>query len=145
MSSAAVFAVVAVTFYAGHQVADHVVQTDRQAANKATPGLSGWRHIAGHVLSYHVLQAAMLIAVTALFHLPVTVVGASVGIGVSALTHGILDRRWPVRWILNHTGSPEFANRTTPIHGMYLADQALHYGCLWLAALLTTCLSGGSV
>jgi hypothetical protein len=33
------------------------------------------------------------------------------------------------RWLLQHTGSPDFANlRTAGLNGMYLADQALHQG-----------------
>ena len=29
-----------------------------------------------------------------------------------------------------------FADLQTPVNGPYLADQALHTGCLWLAALV---------
>jgi hypothetical protein len=73
-------------------------------------------------------------------NVPLTVAGMVAGLGFSAVTHAILDRRWPVRWILQHVGAPEFADLKTPICGMYLADQALHYGCLWVAALLIAAL-----
>ncbi|MFY1703544.1 DUF3307 domain-containing protein [Micromonospora sp. WMMA1923] len=139
--SAIVFAVVAATFSAGHQVADHVFgQSDKQAAHKAAPGWDGWRHLLGHVLAYHLVVAGMLAVAIVALDLPVTVVGLVAGIGFSAVSHAILDRRWPVRWLLIHTGSPDFADRQAPICGMYLADQSLHAACLWVSALLVACL-----
>ncbi|MFI1202737.1 hypothetical protein ACH4VR_25395 [Streptomyces sp. NPDC020883] len=43
----------------------------------------------------------------------------------SAATHAVLARRWPVRWLLQRTGSPAFAElRTAGLNGMNLADQA---------------------
>ncbi|MFX0593312.1 DUF3307 domain-containing protein [Melissospora conviva] len=139
--SAIVFAVVAATFFASHQVADHVFgQSDKQAAHKAAPGWDGWRHLLGHVVAYHLVVAVMLTVVIVALDLPVTVVGVVAGVGFSAVSHAILDRRWPVRWLLMHTGSPEFADRQSPICGMYLADQSLHAACLWVSALLIACL-----
>jgi hypothetical protein len=137
MEAALLFAVVLSTMYASHQVADHVFgQTDKQAANKALPGRSGWAALLGHVFAYHVVMVVMLLVVLVTFSLPVTLTGIFFGIGFSAVTHAILDRRWPVRWILEHTGSPEFAKMQQPLCGMYLADQGLHYLCLWVSALL---------
>ncbi|MFF1350507.1 hypothetical protein ACFVZJ_31815 [Streptomyces sp. NPDC058322] len=50
-----------------------------------------------------------------------------------------MDRRWPVRWILEHTGATKFAAlRAAGLNGMYLADQALHSGALLVFALLIT-------
>ncbi|MEV5820413.1 DUF3307 domain-containing protein [Micromonospora haikouensis] len=139
--SAIVFAVVAATFSAGHQVADHVFgQSDKQAAHKAAPGWDGWRHLLGHVVAYHLVVAVMLTIAIVALDLPVTVVGIVAGLGFSAVSHAILDRRWPVRWLLIHTGSPDFADRQAPICGMYLADQSLHAACLWVSALLVACL-----
>lgn len=76
-------------------------------------------------------------------------------LAVSAGTHALLDRRWPVRRVLEATRSPGFASGQfkvpaglapddglggwdvpVPLHGPYLADQALHHGALWLAALV---------
>ncbi|MFY1652469.1 DUF3307 domain-containing protein [Solwaraspora sp. WMMB762] len=139
--SAVVFAVVAATLHAAHQLADHVFgQTDAQAANKAAAGLSGWRHLAGHVAAYHLVVAVMLGVTVWVLDLPVSVAGVVAGLAFSAVTHAVLDRRWPVRWILARTGSEAFADRVAPTCGMYLADQALHYGCLWVAALLIAAL-----
>jgi hypothetical protein len=142
MNSATVFAATAATLYAAHQLADHVLgQSDQQATNKAAPGLTGWRNLIAHVVLYHLVVIAMLAAAVAALRLPVTVTGLTTGIAFSALTHGFLDRRWPVRWLLEHTGSAAFSRQAGHgINGMYLADQALHYTCLWIAALLIAAL-----
>ena len=139
MTAAATFAAVAVTLYAGHQVADHVLgQTDRQACQKAKPGRAGWRANLAHVGLYHLVVAAMLAVAWWVLGLPLSGWGVAVGLGFSAVTHAFLDRRWPVRAILRATGSAPFAETA---QGMYLADQALHYGCLWVSALLMVGLS----
>ncbi|MGK5681335.1 DUF3307 domain-containing protein [Actinoplanes sp. URMC 104] len=139
-TSALVFAVAMATLVAAHQLADHIFQTDANANAKATLGRNGWRHLFIHVGTYHVTALVMLLVTAAALDVPLTVAGMTAGLGFSAVTHAILDRRWPVRWILRHTGSAAFAELTTPLCGMYLADQALHYGCLWVAALLIACL-----
>lgn len=138
VSEAAVFAAVAVTLFAGHQVADHVFgQTDRQARRKAEPGWSGWRHNQAHVAAYHVVLGAFFAAVVVALALPVSGRGMAAGLVFSAVTHAVIDRRWPVRWLLRHTGSGPYADTA---EGMYQADQALHYGCLWIAAVLVVIL-----
>jgi hypothetical protein len=78
-------------------------------------------------------MGVMLGAAVLLLDLPVSWLGVLAGLAFSAATHAIIDRRWPVRWILNHTGSAPFAKT---IHGLYVADQALHWACLWVSALL---------
>lgn len=129
---AARFAAVFATLHAAHQLGDHIAQTDAQAAGKTTD----WRAMAGHVTSYHVTAAAMLAAASGALGLRLSPRRAVAGFAVSAATHALLDRRWPVRWVNQHTGSPGFADLQTPLNGPYLTDQALHYGCLWLAALI---------
>ncbi|WP_198545925.1 hypothetical protein [Actinacidiphila yeochonensis] len=140
----------------GHNVADHVFgQSDHQAANKGAPtaedvaaGASprrGWAACLAHVGQYHLVMAALL-ALVWLFiplplplPLPLSVTGLTAGFMWSAATHAVLDRRWPVRWLLQHTGSPAFAElRAAGLNGMYLADQALHSGALLVSALLIT-------
>ncbi|MFE4975528.1 hypothetical protein ACFRAR_25935 [Kitasatospora sp. NPDC056651] len=134
----------------GHNVADHVFgQSDHQAANKGAPtaedvaaGVSprrGWAACLAHVGQYHLFMAALLALVWLFIPLPLSVTGLAAGFAWSAATHAVLDRRWPVRWLLQHTGSPEFAElRTAGLNGMYLADQALHSGALLVSALLIT-------
>ncbi|MEV4515155.1 DUF3307 domain-containing protein [Dactylosporangium sp. NPDC049525] len=142
MNDATVFAAIAATLYAGHQLADHVLgQTDKQAAHKAQPGWSGWRHLFGHVAMYHAVLTVMVFAVVVVLHVPASPAGLITGLTVSTVTHAFLDRRWPVRWLLEHTGSTPFSRLADHgLNGMYLADQSLHYGCLWLAALLIAAL-----
>jgi hypothetical protein len=153
--------------WAVHDLADHVVQTDHQAATKA----SSWRGMAGHIGTYHLVQAATLAALRALAGIRPSWRRTLAAVALSAGTHTLLDRRWPVVAILEATGSPGFAASTEvpaalvdgthpnwrqeqldpaigitrnvrlPLHGPYLADQALHHGCLAVAAAV---LAGGA-
>lgn len=126
------FATVLATLLVAHNVADHVAQTDHQAANKA----NSWAAMAGHIGGYQLVQAVSVEAVLALTGLRCTATAKLLGALISASTHAFLDRRWPVKKVLEKTGSPNFAGMTTPINGMYQADQALHHGCLLIAALI---------
>lgn len=91
-----------------------------------------------HVAQYHIVMLSMLITTIYVLDLQVTGLGLMAAFWFSFITHAILDRRWPVKWILEHTGSPEFAKMQQPLCGMYLADQGLHWFCLWISALLLT-------
>lgn len=126
------FAVILPTLWAAHNVGDHVVQTDHQAMNKAI----SWGAMAGHVGGYQVIQALAVESVLTLTGLRGSVWRRVAGMVVSAGTHAFLDRRWPVKKILEKTGSPGFAQQRTPVFGMYQADQALHHGCLLISALI---------
>lgn len=139
--SAAVLAASFAALYASHMVADHVVQTDFQASFKAERGRTGVIAMAGHVGSYGLTQtlACTLLLVAGV---PLSPLGLIVGLAVSAATHAFIDRRWPVQWILRHTGSDRFAALASGgMNGPYLADQALHVGCLFVAAVLMGALS----
>lgn len=116
---------------AAHDLGDHVVQTDHQAATKAT----SWTGMAGHVGSYTALQVVALTALRAGGVRPSwrRVLAA---VAWSAGTHAILDRRRVVAWLLRVTRSPKFAKLETPLNGPYLADQALHHGVLVVAAAI---------
>jgi hypothetical protein len=142
-AAAATAAIVYAALYAGHQIGDHIAQTDHQAATKAAPTdlelagrsrwpLAGWRSIAGHVASYLGAQAAALMLVGTIA--PLTPPGVLAGLAVSGATHAVIDRRWPVLWLLRTTGSAPYA--AAP-EGRYQADQALHHAALLLAALTT--------
>lgn len=146
----ATFAAVFAVLMTGHTVADHVIgQTDRQAAGKGAPtreqvasGVSprsGWGACLAHVGAYHLVLAGILTAAWLVMPLPLTWAGVAAGLSWSAVTHAVLDRRWPVRMILHATGSPEFAGmRSGGLNGMYLADQALHTLALAISAVLIT-------
>jgi hypothetical protein len=138
VNTAALFAAVFAALYAGHMVGDHVAQTDWQAAHKADKGLRGALAMAGHLAGYGACQALALAALQ-LAGVALPDVAGWVGLVVSVATHGLIDRRWPVRWLLCHSGSRDFAGLAgRGLNGMYLADQSLHVGCLFLAALIAT-------
>ncbi len=136
VARAATFAVVLLVLYVGHQLGDHVAQTDKQAEGKSGPGRRGWAAMAGHLAGYHVTMAVLLVGTTAVLRLPLSGWGIAAGLAFSVATHALLDRRWPVRALLRATGSPNFAELTTPVCGMYAADQALHLLALLVSALL---------
>jgi Protein of unknown function (DUF3307) len=133
---AVVFVVALVVLLVAHQVGDHVIQTDHQAAGKAGPGLTALWAMLGHLAGYHAVAAVLLVGTFAVLGLPLTWWGVLAGVAFSALTHAALDRRWPVRAILRRLGSPQFAESTGPVCGMYAADHALHQLSLLGSALL---------
>jgi hypothetical protein len=55
-------------------------------------------------------------------------------LAASAITHGVIDRRWPVRALMRAAGSPGFA---TVEWGVIAVDQALH---LFIPAMLAVLL-----
>jgi hypothetical protein len=135
---------------AAHDLADHLVQTDRQAAEKSRD----WRAMAGHVGGYTLTQAVALAGLHAA-GVALRPGRAVAGLGLSAATHAFLDRRWPVAWLLEATGSSKFAasgvaEQRAParegvavvpgfaaqVSGPHVADQALHHVCLALAAVV---------
>ena len=107
---------------AGHLIGDWIIQTDQQAANKMTSWAANQRHMAG----YHATLYALCAWAGPL--------EAAIIVAVSWPTHSIIDRRWPVTWLMEHTGSAPFAK--TP-WGPLAVDQALHLAilCLTVAAL----------
>ncbi|WP_432991409.1 DUF3307 domain-containing protein [Dactylosporangium sp. CA-233914] len=135
-----VFAVALAALFVGHSLGDHIAQTDHQAATKAGPGAPAWRALAGHLLTYHLTLGAVLLVTALALRLPMSPWGVTAGLLFSAVTHAVLDRRWPVRAVLRATRSPQFAEAQTPICGMYVADQALHHLALLGTALLIAAL-----
>ncbi len=132
----------------GHNLADHVLgQTDWQASRKGAPsredvarGASrhrGWTACLAHVGQYHLVLLTLIAAAWWALPLKPTWAGLTAALSFSAATHALLDRRWPVRWLLNHTRSADFANMSSKgMNGMYLADQALHQTAILVSALL---------
>ncbi len=97
----AAFGAVLAALWAAHDFADHIMQTDHQAAHK----VRSWPAMAGHVGSYTAVQVGALALLRGGFS-PGRLVA---GVAFSAVTHAFLDRRWPVWRALALTGSPEFA------------------------------------
>lgn len=106
---------------AAHFVGDWLIQTDWQAANK----IRSWRAMADHMLGYHLTLAAALALVYRdnQWWRPVTI------ILISLVTHAFIDRRWPVKWLMAHTGSRPFSETAW---GVLVVDQALHLSILLL-------------
>lgn len=105
---------------AGHLVGDWIVQTDYQAANKMT----SWKANQQHMLGYHLVLGAL-----ALLAVPVWAVALIVAVSWS--THAVIDRRWPVVWLMEVTGSGPFSKTT---FGVIAVDQAVHLSILSLLA-----------
>ncbi|GAA4684720.1 DUF3307 domain-containing protein [Phytohabitans rumicis] len=132
----ATFGVALLALLIGHQLGDHIAQTDRQAEHKAGAGWTGAKAMAGHLIGYHVTAAVVLAGTAYTLALPLSATGLAAGFGFSVVTHAILDRRRPVARLLRLTRSPAFVEQTSPVCGMYVADQALHWLALLVSALL---------
>lgn len=141
MTTAITFAVVLATFLVAHNLADHVLgQNDYQATYKMEKSRRGWLALLGHVVQYHVVMIVMTLLVVIALGLTVSSLGLVLGFIFSMVTHGFIDRRWPVKWLLQKTGSAGFAEMQTPVNGMYQGDQSLHEAALWISALIVACL-----
>jgi hypothetical protein len=120
-------ATVFLVLLAGHLLGDWIAQSDWQATTKTR----SWAALAAHVATYHLVMGALLL-------LPILRDGwppwkALVTLLVSAATHAVIDRRWPVRALLTASASPGFA---TLEWGVIAVDQALHLTILALLAVL---------
>jgi hypothetical protein len=87
--------------------------------------------LAAHVTSYHLLMGTLLLLPVLRDGWPAS--NALLALTVSAATHAVIDRRWPVRALLRVTASPGFA---TVEWGVIAADQALHLTILAMLAVL---------
>lgn len=122
--------------YAAHYIADHLVQTDAVVAHKVEPGWRGWLWATRHGAEHFALTLAMLYLDVLTSSSRWDWTAALAGAGFIAVTHTVIDRRWPTRWVLRVTRSPKFAEMTTPLHGMYLGDQSLHMLALFIGSLI---------
>jgi hypothetical protein len=125
---------VLVTLLIAHQVGDHWVQTQNQADRKPLPGWDGRIACATHVLTYTITALAALTVVAWQTGMPQHPAHLITGLGLSAGTHYLADRRTPLvvmcRWLGK---SPVWLTQ----HGGYYAmDQSWHHGWLLIAALL---------
>ncbi len=124
VSDAAVTAVMFAALYAGHQLGDHVVQTNAVAMSKAAPAPDlvaagvhpwhGWGACLRHVGTYTLVQAAAVAAIWVVA--PLRPSGVLAGLAVSASTHAVIDRRWVVRLLIRAKGCQDWPQ------GPYLID-----------------------
>lgn len=105
---------------AGHLIGDWIVQTDYQAEHKT----SSWKANQQHMLGYHLTLAAFCA-------LAMPAAWVAVTIAVSWVTHSLIDRRWPVKRLMQATGSGPFSETT---FGVIAVDQALHLSILAVLA-----------
>lgn len=109
--------------YVAHHLSDYPFQTDHQAKCKADRTLTGWIanlvHASTHVLTTAVLLAA---AVRLLPDVHVTVVGVTGALAWIGASHSAIDRRWLVRWWMEHTGQRGYIEHG----GLLTVDQAAH-------------------
>jgi hypothetical protein len=128
-----VFATVFVLLFVAHMVADYAIQTDHQSARKADRTAEGWRANIGHAFS-HVVACTIALAVGAAFldgvHLPTA--RAAVAVLWVGTSHAFIDRRWPIAWWMNHTGSGPFYRNG----GAQYVDQTAHIVALAVAAVV---------
>src|SRR2546430_8349715 len=94
--------------YAAHHVADHWVQTQHQADTKGCAGWRGRIACATHVATYTLTSLAALLALAWRTDLTLSPVTVAAGLAVSAVTHYLADRRTPLKWIAERTGSGPF-------------------------------------
>jgi hypothetical protein len=143
---AATFAAVFAALFVAHQVADHWVQTDRQAARKGAAGWSGRRACAAHVATYTATALVALLALVAATGLPLDIGRVIAGLAVSAVTHYVADRRTPLKRLAELTGHQGFymfgacrdGHDDNPSlgTGAHALDQSFHYAWLFVAALI---------
>ena len=120
-------ATVFLVLLAGHLLGDWVAQTDWQATTKTR----SWAALTAHVASYHLLMGLLLLISILRDGWPAG--KALAALATSAITHAVIDRRWPVRTLLRASGSPGFA---TVEWGVIAVDQALHLFILAMLAVL---------
>ncbi|WP_331757626.1 DUF3307 domain-containing protein (plasmid) [Streptomyces sp. NBC_01383] len=118
--------------YIAHMLADYVFQTDHQSDHKADRNAAGWLANIHHAGTHVVLSLLALLVVQLVTGNSLNAVAAVAGLLWIGTTHGFIDRRWPVLWWMNRTGSPEFAAKG----GAAYVDQALHIAALGIAALV---------
>lgn len=150
MNPAATFAAVAVGLLIAHQVADHWVQSEHQAATKGRRDNAGRAACARHVASYTATTAVAVLILWAAFGLDITWLGFAAGQLVSAVTHYWADRRSTLAWLAALAGHAPFYALGAPREGRddnpslgtgaYALDQSWHWGWLGVAAFLTAVL-----
>lgn len=137
------FAAAYAALTAAHEVGDYILQRDTDAATKGKHGPEGALACARHVLSYTAGQAAALWAANRAFRLDITPGRAAAGLALSAFTHYATDR-CAGHWAQEDDDAPLLVRAAHKIgKGTWLTrdpgapallDQAIHKGCIALAA-----------
>ncbi|MFD7922469.1 hypothetical protein ACFV3R_24995 [Streptomyces sp. NPDC059740] len=144
-SRAARYAATYAILTAAHEVADHLVQVDRDATTKGHPGSEGRAACLRHVASYTLTQALALTAANRGLRLGLNTRWALAGLALSAATHYAADRSGG-RWAENPKQQPT-TRLVRAAHAIgkgewlthdpqagYRIDQAWHKGWIAIAA-----------
>lgn len=127
MSNAAARTAVAyAAFRTAAGVGDFWAQTSHQAAHKADKGWGGRLVVARHAASYAGVQAVALVAVNVLTGAGMKPSRIAAAVIFSGVTHGVIDRRWPVRKLAEATGKKVFHDMGGPLGGAFHLDQSAH-------------------
>lgn len=136
------FAVVMLAALVAHELGDFPGQTDKMANRKGAPGYNpenievsnvrSWLANQAHCTEYNAVMAAVVGATCKTLGIKVTWRRALAGLGVSWVTHAIIDRRWPVVGLMKLKGTP------LELFPVQLAiDQSFHKAALLIAVLIT--------
>ncbi|KIZ17358.1 hypothetical protein SNA_15230 [Streptomyces natalensis ATCC 27448] len=117
--------------WVGHLLADYPGQTDHQAAHKAEASARGWRANLTHATTHVLVCGALLALGSAVLGWQLPPIHAAVAVAWIGATHSLIDRRWPIRWWMEHTGQRKFIAHG----GMAHVDQSAHIAALTAAAL----------
>ncbi len=134
-----------------HYLGDYWAQTNAQAGTKGRPGWVGIAACVRHVAVYTAVAAGslgMLAAATGWWPHPVS---AAAGLGVSAATHYVADRRRPLIALAKRLGKGAFlasgtvvrrpggpAEWSGPGTALIDLDQSWHLWWVWVAALVVS-------
>ncbi|TWP51251.1 DUF3307 domain-containing protein [Lentzea tibetensis] len=141
LDTAVTFAAVSAALYAGHHVGDYWLQTPHQGKHKGDCGREGWLAAGRHVATYTIATAVAVALVAVVIGLPISPAAFVVGQLVSAATHLVIDRRYPLRALAAlvdrvQPGKLDYYDNGGAAH----LDQSAHIFCLFVAALLTAAL-----
>ncbi|GLY32074.1 DUF3307 domain-containing protein [Kineosporia sp. NBRC 101731] len=136
MNAAIVFPVILLSWFVGHHVGDHLIQTDRQAREKG--GAHGHGACLSHVATLTVTKLVLLAeAFTALDLWGTTTTWALLaGVALDAVTHYWADRRHTLATFSELTAKGNFYRLAPPLGGAHLIDQSWHLAWLFVAALI---------
>lgn len=115
-----------------HVLADYPGQTDHQAAHKADRTAAGWLANLTHAATHMAITLALLGIATALNQTDPSPAGLAAALAWVGVSHSFIDRRWAVRWWMEHAGQTGFMNHGGAAH----VDQAAHLGLGLLPAAL---------
>lgn len=130
------FAALFVVLFVAHNLGDYWVQTDRQAADKVLAGWRGRIVCVEHVVTYTATALAVLLLSTWRLGVELDSWRVALALALSAVTHYLADRRWPLRWLALRIR--QSAAWLDDRGGLALLDQSWHKFWLFVATFIVT-------